>query len=132
MQILSGTFHLTCACITCRQMLQTAQTWKNYMLPSSFFRFTLFICVGRGKHTYVMACTWNSKDNSQETVLHFHTMSSRNQTQDFRLGGKDLNPLNPLPAPVSRASLNPHKQYTNTQIKVKSTQNHKLPTQLVH
>lgn len=82
-------------------------------LPSNPASYKMFYCIYfvcicvRETHLatweYVIACTVRSQDNLQESVLPFHHVSPRNQTQITRSGGKYLDPPNCLagPHPVS-------------------------------
>lgn len=116
-----------CAWITSRQTFQTAHTWKIDTLHSSFIKFTLFICVfgwGRAYAYHGM----HVEVREWLILLCFHPMTFRNQTQAFRLSGKDLNPPSPLTGPCTICFLKPtdtksrvlkitsylHSSYTNT------------------
>ena len=53
----------------------------------------------RHKHTCATATVWESEDNLENLVLHFHYVGPRDESQGFRLGGKHLCPLSNLASP---------------------------------
>lgn len=49
----------------------------------------------------MMSLLWRSEGNVQESVLFFHHMGPRYQTQVVRFGGKTLYPLSHFSSPQS-------------------------------
>lgn len=109
LQILPGTLHLPVRGSPADRLSKQHTPGKSIHLPSSFIRFTLFICVvGWGR-----AYTYHGMRGEVREwlrLLYFHPMTSRNQTQAFRLNGKTWTHWALSQSPVPCAFLNPQIQ----------------------
>lgn len=71
-----------------------------------FFHYVYFIRVAGWGRTYPYH-SMHMEVREWLILLYFHPMTSRNQTQAFRLSGKNLNPLSPLTGPCTICFLKP-------------------------
>lgn len=99
LQILSGTLHLTVHGSSADRLSKQHTLGKSiHSLLLSLGLLYSFV-VGWGR-----ACTHHSvcvEVREWLILLYFHPMTSRNQTQAFRLSGEDLNPLSPHTGPCA-------------------------------